>query len=128
MFRNQPGYQFGLDEGNKQIQTNAAAHGGLLSGATLKALQKYGTDYADAKGWQPYLNSLQSMAGLSQTASSQIGSAGQNYANQAGSAFQNAANARAGGTYGSANAWANGINNAAAFGGQWYQNTYGGGR
>lgn len=128
MFRNQPGYQFGLDEGNKQVQASAAARGGLNSGATLKALMQYGQNYADQKGWQPYLNSLQSMAGLAQTASSQIGNAGQNYANQVGNNAQWGAQQRANSTYNSANAWANGMNNAAAFGGQWYQNTYGGGR
>lgn len=104
MMRSTPGYQMGLDEGNKQIQSSAAARGGLNSGATLKALQKYGTDYADARGWQPYINQLQSLSGLAQTAGGQIGSYGQNFASQAGQNAQNAANARAQSTYQAANA------------------------
>lgn len=107
MFRQQPGYQFGLDEGRKTVEAGAAARGGLNSGATLKALTKYGQDYADAKGWQPYLNQLQSMAGLSQTASAQIGNAGQNYASAVGQSNWNAANARGQSAYqrGQNNAW-----------------------
>lgn len=46
-FRDTPGYQFGLDEGAKTVQASAAARGGLNSGATLKALTKFGNDYAD---------------------------------------------------------------------------------
>lgn len=41
-----PAYQFGLQEGLKSIQSSAAARGMLGSGATLKALQERGSDYA----------------------------------------------------------------------------------
>lgn len=127
-WRNTPGYQFGLQEGNKSVQASAAARGGLNSGATLKALQRYGTDYADQQGYQPYMNSLSNLFGGAQTAVSNIGNAGQNYGSQAGQAYQNAANSRANSTYGQSQAWANGLNSAAGFAGDWYGNTYGGGR
>jgi hypothetical protein len=44
-----PGYQFGMNQGIQAIDRSAAARGGLLSGATLKAANRYGTDYATTK-------------------------------------------------------------------------------
>jgi len=41
-FVKDPGYQFRLDEGAKAVQGSAAAQGGLLSGAAMKAMQRYG--------------------------------------------------------------------------------------
>lgn len=64
MFRNTPGYQFGLNEGAKTVQASAAARGGLNSGATLKALTKFGNDYADQQGYTPYMNRLAALSGM----------------------------------------------------------------
>ena len=44
-----PGYQFRLREGEKAIRRSAAAGSGVHSGATLKALQRYGQDTASAE-------------------------------------------------------------------------------
>lgn len=44
-----PGYQFGLGQGQTAIDRSAASGGSLYSGATLKALQRYGQDYAGTK-------------------------------------------------------------------------------
>ncbi len=44
-----PGYQFGLSEGTKARETSASARGMQLSGATQKALTRFGTDYASTK-------------------------------------------------------------------------------
>lgn len=44
-----PGYQFWLGEGQQAIDRSAAGAGGLYSGATLKALEKYGQNYAGTK-------------------------------------------------------------------------------
>lgn len=104
-FRNTPGYQFGLQTGFDQVQASAAARGGLYSGATLKALDKFGRDYADQQGYTPYMNSLANLAGMGQVANSQNAAAGQNYANQTGYNLTNAANARASGITQSANTW-----------------------
>ena len=46
-FQADPGYQWQLQQGNNAIQSNAAAGGIQLSGATLKALQKYGQGLAN---------------------------------------------------------------------------------
>ena len=115
-FRNTPGYQFGLDTGRKQLESSAAARGGLYSGAALKALQQYGNDYADQQGYTPYMNRLASLAGMGQTVNNQNAQLGMNYANQAGANMMNAGNARASGIQGSADAWSNGIGNVVGIG------------
>lgn len=73
MFRNTPGYQFGLDEGAKTVQASAAARGGLNSGATLKALTKFGNDYADQQGYTPYMNRLAALSNMSQVSTNTTG-------------------------------------------------------
>lgn len=47
--RSLPGYQFGIDEGNKSILAGNNATGNLFSGKTGKALESYGINYADTK-------------------------------------------------------------------------------
>lgn len=114
-----PGYQFRLSEGEKGIQRAASAHGGMYSGATLKALARFNQDTA-ANEYGSAWNRLASIAGLGQTATNQIGQAGQNaygtIANAGMSASNNigqnligAGNARASGYVGGANAISNGI-------------------
>ena len=43
-FQADPGYAFRLSEGMKGLERSAAARGGLLSGAALKGIQRYGQD------------------------------------------------------------------------------------
>lgn len=121
-FRSTPGYQFGLDEGSKALQTSASAAGGLFSGKAGKALTKFGTDYADQQGYSPYMNRLGAAAGIGQTATNQIGALGQNTANQVGNNLINAGNARASGIQGSANAWGSAIGQGAGLAGYMYGN------
>jgi hypothetical protein len=45
-FIKDPGYQFRMDEGKKAVEGSAAARGGLLSGAALKAMDRYSQGYA----------------------------------------------------------------------------------
>lgn len=45
-FQEDPGYAFRQQEGQSALQNSAAARGNLLSGATLKALQRYGSNLA----------------------------------------------------------------------------------
>lgn len=49
-----PGYQFRLDQGNRGLNNSAAAGGGLLSGATLKAIARWNSDQAS----QEYQNAV----------------------------------------------------------------------
>ena len=53
-----PGYQFALDEGNKQIQRNAALRGLQGSGATARSLTEFGQNTA-RQAYNSYLSSLQ---------------------------------------------------------------------
>ena len=54
-YQQDPGYQFRLQEGLKQLQRGAAARGGMLSGATLAGTQKYAQGLAS----QEYGNAYQ---------------------------------------------------------------------
>lgn len=115
-----PGYQFGLAQGNKNIQGSAAARGGLYSGATQKALSRFGSDYATSRYNDTYnrmetgrtnqFNRLATAAGIGQTANNQVGQAGMNFANQAGGNLIGAGNAQAAGTLAQGNAWGNALN------------------
>lgn len=88
-----PGYQFRFDEGQKAVESSAAAQGGLNSGKTLKALTQYGQNYATGI-YGDHMNRLAGLAGIGQTATTQMGQWGQNYANQASNNMMNAGNAR----------------------------------
>jgi gamma-glutamyltranspeptidase len=44
-----PSYQFRFNEGQRAIDRSAAAGGSLYSGGTLKALARYGQDYASTE-------------------------------------------------------------------------------
>lgn len=118
-FKADPGYAFRLSEGQKALERSAAARGGLLSGGTGKALERFGQDY----GSQEYTNAfnryqaerqarlgpLQTLTGMGQTTAQQVGQAGQQMASNVGEAYQSGANARASGYLGGANAVAGGL-------------------
>ena len=120
-FTADPGYGFRLAEGQKALDRQAAARGGLISGAALKGAQRFGQEmgsqeYTNAFNRyqterQARLNPLQSLAGMAQTSVGQLGQAGQAYATNVGEAGMQAANARASGYMGGANALSQGLNN-----------------
>jgi hypothetical protein len=110
-FTEDPGYKFRLSEGNKQIERTASATGGIASGSTLKALTRYGQDYASNeydKWLQRYYQSLtpyQSLAGVGQTTGQSLGNLGMQTSQQIGQNTIAAGNARASGYINQANAW-----------------------
>jgi hypothetical protein len=53
-FNKDPGYEFRMQEGSRGLEGSAAARGGLLSGATLKALTQYGQNYASGEFGSAY--------------------------------------------------------------------------
>lgn len=91
-FVKDPGYDFRMQQGQRNLESSAAARGNLNSGATLKALQRYGQDFASNEYSNAYnrynadrdqrWNKLSSLAGLGQNAQNQVSNAGQSYANQ----------------------------------------------
>lgn len=94
-FRADPGYAFRMSEGLKALERSAAQRGGLLSGATLKATQRYGQDLASQEYMNAFnryqaertgtLNPYQSLAGTAQTSANTLGS----YAGQYGANVSN---------------------------------------
>ena len=119
-FQQDPGYQFRLSEGLKALDRQAAARGGLISGAALKAAGRYGQDYASGEYQNAFnryqteraaqLQPLQSLAGVGQTTAQQIGQAGTQMASNVGEAQAAAAQARASGYTGAANALTGSLN------------------
>lgn len=99
-----PGYQFAFNEGQRALESSAAASGGLFSGKAGKALTQYGQGMADQQ-YGTHLNRLASLAGLGQTATAQNNQMGMQTAGNVGNALQNAGNARASGIANSANVW-----------------------
>ena len=104
-FTADPGYGFRMSEGLKAMERNAAARGGLISGAALKAGARYGQDMAS----QEYTNAfnryqtnrgnqlapLQSLAGIGQTTVNNLANVGANYASNVGNIGRDAANTQA---------------------------------
>ena len=113
-FQQDPGYGFRQAEGMKALERSAAARGNLLSGSTLKGVQRFGQDLASQEYQNAFnryqvertakLNPLQSLMGSGQSATNVLtGAAGQMGQNEASNLY-NAGQARASGYIGSANA------------------------
>lgn len=107
---NDPGYQFGLQQGMNAYDNSGSARGMRLSGAQAKALTRYGQDYGQTK-FNESLNRFGNLAGLGGAGAGTIASAGANYANTAGNNITGAGNAAASGYIGGANAITGGISN-----------------
>jgi hypothetical protein len=120
-FTKDPGYQFRMDQGQQGLERSAAARGGLLNGGTLKALSRYGQDYASGEYNNAYsrfnndqstrFNRLSTVAGLGQTANNVTSQLGAQTASSIGNNITSAGAASAAGTVGAANAWTGAMNN-----------------
>jgi hypothetical protein len=118
-FNADPGYAFRLKEGQKALDSQAAARGGLISGNALRAAVGYGQEM----GSQEYQNAfnryqterasklapLQSLAGVGQTTAANLGAAGAANANTMGNYLTSGAAANAAGQVGAANAYTNAV-------------------
>lgn len=118
-FEADPGYAFRLSEGQKALDRQAAARGGLISGSALKAATRYGQDM----GSQEYTNAfnryqtnranqlqpLQSLSGVGQTSANTLSNAAANFGAAQGANEINAGNARASAYVGQANAMNQGL-------------------
>lgn len=110
-FEADPGYGFRMQEGMKALENSAAARGGLLSGATLKGVNRFSQGLASQEYQNAFnryqiernarLNPLQSLMGAGQTATNQLtgamGQAGQGMAQTYGNLGQAQASAYVGG-------------------------------
>lgn len=125
-FKTDPGYDFRIQQGQKQIEGSAAARGGLLSGAAAKALTKYNQDFASNEYSNAYnrfnndqntiFNRLAGIANVGQTATNAVQSAGNNYGSGASQAIQYGGAARASGYANQANALAGGLGSLTGYG------------
>jgi hypothetical protein len=101
----EPGYQFGMTQGQNALNNQLAARGMRNSGAAIKAGQRYAQDYAGTKyndawnrlqaGRSAQLNPLLSLAGAGQVGASTIAGAGSQYANVSGNALSQFGDAQA---------------------------------
>jgi hypothetical protein len=89
-YLNSTGYQFNLQQGEEAAQQNKASAGLLNSGATLKALDQYGTGLADQYG-QQYEQNLSGVANTGANAANALAGQGQSYANAVSSNINSAA-------------------------------------
>lgn len=93
-FTTDPGYAFRLAEGQKALDRQAAARGGLISGGALRAAQRYGQEMGSQEFGNAYnrfretqglrRNALAGVAGYGPTAATSMNAAGQTYATGAG--------------------------------------------
>lgn len=124
-FQQDPGYAFRQAEGMKALERSAAARGNLMSGSTMKGIQRFGQDLASQEYQNAFnryqversarLNPLQSLMGAGQSATNVMTSAaGQMGQNQASNIY-NAGQARASGYIGQANALTNALGQIAGY-------------
>lgn len=117
---NTPGYQFGLNQGQLALQRQQAATGSQLSGAAMKAAERYGQDYAGTQFQNAYNRDALDKARINDFLGN-LGNVGVNALNNANNTRYNASvqygnntmgagNATAAGIVGNANAWDNVLN------------------
>jgi hypothetical protein len=111
-----PGYQFGLNEGNRQISNRQAASGSYYSGAALREAQRFGQDYAGSR-LNDSLNRLMGVAGLGQVGATGNANNNAQFGQQAGNSMVNTGNIRGSGYMGGFNTLNNGVNS-------WMQDSY----
>lgn len=132
----QSGLKFGLDEGTKAIERRSAAGGGYDSGATLKGLTRFASDYGSTKAADAYsrftnnqnnaysrftndqnnaFGRLSGIAGMGSGATSVGVGAGANSASNLSGLISAQGNASAASSIAGGNALSGGINNAANY-------------
>jgi len=140
-FQQDPGYAFRLSEGMKALDRQAAARGGLISGAALRGAQRFGQELGSQEYGAAFdryqinranqLNPLMALSGAGQLATNTLGGYGSGFASgaantmAAGSAAQAnalgaAGQARASGYVGQANALTAGLSGISNLAGQYF--------
>lgn len=115
-----PGYQFGLDQGQQAIDRKIAAMGGRVSGAAIKAAARFGVGAATSgygaayQRRQDQLNRLAAIARIGQTATQGSAIAGQSMANQVGGLMTRQGDVNAVSSLARGNIWANAGNQLTA--------------
>ena len=107
-----PGFQFRISEGQKALERSAAARGTLLTGGTLKAITRYGQDFASNEYNNRY-NQLMGLANIGFGGANAQANQNSSYAANTGNILTNQANTGTGLITGGANAQASGTVGAA---------------
>lgn len=123
-FQQDPGYAFRVSEGQKALDRQAAARGGLISGGALKAAQRYGQDMGSQEYTNAFnryqtnranqLNPLGSLMSSGQAAVNNQASAAGKYGSEGAAALQTAGQANAAGAMGVGNTWNNALGTMAS--------------
>ena len=118
-FEADPGYGFRFSEGQKALERQSAARGGLISGGALKAATRFGQEMGSQEYNNAYnryqtnranqLAPLGSLVSSGQAAATNQAGAAGNYGIQAGQGMTNIGGAQAAGTMASANALGNAL-------------------
>jgi hypothetical protein len=120
-----PGYQFGLQQGQLGLDRKAAASGGRVSGAALKSAAEYATNYATTgynaayQRRQDRLNRLAALANVGQTATGGSASAGTAAANNISGLMTAQGNASGAAQLAQGNIWGNTANQLGAAANRW---------
>lgn len=119
---NDPGYQFGLNQGQLGIDRAQAARGNFLSGAAVKEAARYGNDYAGTKFNEAYsrdssdksriYNFLNGVSTLGQNSAAQVGSGALKVGDANAGNLLASGNAQSAATIAGGNALQSGINGA----------------
>lgn len=120
---NEPGYQFGMQQGIDTAKMMGAARGGQSSART-NAATRFAQDYAGTQYQNAFnrfqterqnqLDPLYRMAGFGSAANTANTSAGQNYANQTGANMMDAASIRGASRLGQGNIYGNALSQGIA--------------
>jgi hypothetical protein len=120
------GYQSGLDLGTEAINRMQSSRGSRNSGATLKALTRFGTDYTGRKAGESYgrfygdqdrtFNRLSGVSGTGQTATQNLGQIGSQTSSNIGNLITAQGNARGAASIAQGQAYGGALQNI----GNWY--------
>lgn len=118
-FNKDPGYQFRLDEGQKALDRAQSARGNFLSGAAVKASNRYNQDYATGEYQNSYnrynndqttlYNRLAGVSGAGQNSAGTLASVGSNTAGSIADLLTQGGNAKAAGIIQGSNAMNQGL-------------------
>ena len=125
-------FDFGLNEGRRALDNMAGARGNRNSGAQVRALTRFGTDYTGNQAAGSYnrfygdqdrtFNRLSGVAGTGQTAATNTAALGQQGANNISNLMSSQGNARGAAAIAGSNAMGTGFRNAGTAIGNWWNN------
>lgn len=121
-----PGYEFRLSEGQRATENMLRSAGMLNSGKGLRAITRYGQDYASNE-YDKVWGRLSAIAGIGQSAINSGNASIGNAANSVQQGYSNIGQANAAGKVGQANAWSGAVSDAIGMYGMWKTMPTGGG-